>query len=127
MQHARRSRLKVNDVDLALKVRNLEPLWGFATTSHLPFKKISTTAGTVYAVEDEEIDLGKVLKGDMPSVPRDISFTGSFCRSLAMATSSDVAGICSALVGYRGCPAARQGESVACWSVWAFLRRVIAR
>lgn len=81
MQHARRSRLKVTDVDLALKVRNLEPLWGFATTSHLPFKKIASGAGTIYAVEDEEIDLSKVLKGEMPSVPRDISFTGSSRRS----------------------------------------------
>ncbi|KAI5479581.1 transcription initiation factor tfiid complex 60 kda subunit [Pseudohyphozyma bogoriensis] len=75
MRHGRRTRLKVDDVDHALKAKNLEPLWGFASTSHLPFKKTATPTGTVYHVEDEELDLGKVLKTDLPSVPRDISFT----------------------------------------------------
>ncbi|KAK4704303.1 transcription initiation factor TFIID subunit 6, partial [Phenoliferia sp. Uapishka_3] len=75
MRHSRRTRLKVEDVDNALKARNMEPLWGFASTSHLPFKKTVTPTGIVYSVEDDEIDLNKVIKGDMPSVPRDISFT----------------------------------------------------
>lgn len=66
-------------MDNALKVKNLEPLWGFASTSHLPFKKTITPSGTVYHVEDEEIDLSKVVKADIiPSVPREVSFTGAF-------------------------------------------------
>lgn len=77
MRHSRRTRLKTDDVDNALKARNLEPLWGFASTSHLPFKKTVTPTGIVYSIDDEEIDLSKVIKGDMPSVPRDISFTGA--------------------------------------------------
>ncbi|ORY45026.1 TATA box binding protein associated factor-domain-containing protein [Leucosporidium creatinivorum] len=75
MRHSRRTRLKVEDVDHALKARNLEPLWGFASTSHLPFKKTVTPTGIVYHVDDEEIDLSKVLKSELPSVPRDVSFT----------------------------------------------------
>ncbi|KAK4332827.1 Transcription initiation factor TFIID subunit 6 [Rhodotorula toruloides] len=75
MRHARRTRLKVEDVDQALKVRNLEPLWGFASSSQMPFKKTVTATGTVYHVEDEEVDLSKVIKTEIPSVPRDISFT----------------------------------------------------
>ncbi|GAA5830372.1 hypothetical protein JCM11251_001326 [Rhodosporidiobolus azoricus] len=76
MRHSRRTRLKVEDIDQALKVRNLEPLWGFTSdTAHLPFKKTVTSTGTVYHVEDEEIDLSKVIKTELPSVPRDISFT----------------------------------------------------
>ncbi|BGP13896.1 hypothetical protein JCM10213_002536 [Rhodosporidiobolus nylandii] len=76
MRHSRRTRLKVEDVDNALKVRNLEPLWGFSReTSHMPFKKTVTATGTVYHVEDEEIDLSKVIKTELPSVPRDVSFT----------------------------------------------------
>lgn len=84
MRHSRRTRLKVEDVDQALKVRNLEPLWGFASSSHLPFKKTVTPTGTVYHVDDEEIDLSKVLKTELPSVPRDVNFTG---RSTAHAHS----------------------------------------
>ncbi|GAA5853117.1 hypothetical protein JCM9279_000863 [Rhodotorula babjevae] len=75
MRHSRRTRLKVDDVDEALKVRNLEPLWGFASTSQLPFKRSVTATGTVYHVEDDEIDLSRVIKTDVPPVPRDISFT----------------------------------------------------
>ncbi|GAA5859194.1 hypothetical protein JCM1840_003795 [Sporobolomyces johnsonii] len=76
MRHSRRTKLKVDDVDHALRVRNLEPLWGFnSSTQHLPFKKTVTATGTVYHVEDDEIDLTKVIKTEVPSVPRDISFT----------------------------------------------------
>lgn len=76
MRHSKRTRLKVEDVDYALKVRNLEPLWGFAATSHMPFKKTVTSTGTVYHLEDDEIDLSKVMKTEMPTVPRDVSYTG---------------------------------------------------
>lgn len=80
MRHARRTKLKVDDVDHALKVRNLEPLWGFSSSASAaaaqPFKKTVTASGTVYHVEEQEIDLSKVIKTEVPSVPRDISFTG---------------------------------------------------
>ncbi|GAA6025435.1 hypothetical protein JCM11491_004310 [Sporobolomyces phaffii] len=76
MRHSRRTRLKVSDVDHALAVRNLEPLWGFTSTQPLAaFKKTVTPTGTVYHLDDDEVDLAKVLKTDLPAVPRDISFT----------------------------------------------------
>lgn len=80
MRHARRTKLKVDDLDHALKVRNLEPLWGFSSTASAvasqPFKKTVTPTGTVYHLDEQEIDLSKVIKTEIPSVPRDISFTG---------------------------------------------------
>ncbi|SGY72423.1 BQ5605_C005g03169 [Microbotryum silenes-dioicae] len=75
MRHSRRTRLKVEDVDNALRVRNIEPLWGFASSSNLPFKKTVTSTGVVYHVEDEEIDLSKAVKVDLAAVPREVSFT----------------------------------------------------
>lgn len=79
MRHARRTKLKVDDLDHALKVRNLEPLWGFSSTASAvasqPFKKTVTPTGTVYHLDEQEIDLSKVIKTEIPSVPRDISFT----------------------------------------------------
>lgn len=59
----------------ALAARNLEPLWGFAGSSQLPFKKTATPSGNVYHVEDEEIDLSKMIKTEVPPVPREVSFT----------------------------------------------------
>ncbi|KWU44951.1 TAF-domain-containing protein [Rhodotorula sp. JG-1b] len=79
MRHARRTKLKVDDLDHALKVRNLEPLWGFSSTASAvasqPFKKTVTPTGTVYHLDEQEIDLSKVIKTEVPTVPRDISFT----------------------------------------------------
>lgn len=88
MSHSRRTRLKVDDVDAALKVRNLEPLWGFSTTNPPAFKKVATPTGTVYAAEDTEIDLSKILKAEMPAVPRDISYTGA-CPARPARRSAD--------------------------------------
>lgn len=110
MRHSRRTKLKVEDVDHALKVRNLEPLWGFASTSHLPFKKTVTPSGTIYHVEDEEIDLGKVLKTEMPSVPRDVSFTGEWDQERRRGRRGELMDCCSSLAGYRGDSASDQGE-----------------
>lgn len=85
MRHARRTKLKVDDLDHALKVRNLEPLWGFSSTASAvasqPFKKTVTPTGTVYHLDEQEIDLSKVIKTEVPTVPRDISFTGARSRS----------------------------------------------
>lgn len=82
MRHSHRTRLKVDDVDQALRVRNLEPLWGFhggsGTSALPPFKKTVTPTGIVYSLDDDEIDLAKVVRTELPSVPRDISFTGAY-------------------------------------------------
>lgn len=89
MRHSRRTRLTVEDIAHALQVRNLEPLWGFASTSHLPFKRTVTATGTVYHVDDEEIDLGKVMKSELPPVPRDVSFTGQSSVCFETQTRAD--------------------------------------
>lgn len=76
MRHGRRTRLKVEDVDYALKVRNIEPLWGFSSP-HAPiaFRKAPHASGNLYYVEDEEIDLSKLSQQELPPIPRDISYT----------------------------------------------------
>lgn len=53
----------------------------------------------MYHVEDQEIDLTKVMKTELPPVPRDISFTGTF-RTLSqfhsLATEIDEVHVCAA-------------------------------
>ncbi|CEQ39944.1 SPOSA6832_01503 [Sporobolomyces salmonicolor] len=124
MRHSRRTKLKVDDVDQALRVRNLEPLWGFnSSTQHLPFKKTVTATGTVYHVEDDEIDLTKVIKTEVPSVPRDISFTGRPHLDAALRVEPNAklkrgcGVLCSTLARNRRRPTPHQGEPVTSRSV----------
>lgn len=117
MKHSRRTRLKVEDLDNALKVKNIEPLWGFSSTSHVPFKKTITSTGTIYHLDDEEIDLSKVLKLELPSVPRDVSFTGKYCFFVVfilfrgMNYSQFLRSINSSLVSHRRNSTTNKGES----------------
>lgn len=107
MRHSRRTRLKVDDVDQALRVRNLEPLWGFHGSSATsgsagstlpPFKKTITPTGIVYSVDDEEIDLSKVVKSELPSLPRDLSFTGQSDQLSNRRMTAD-SRVCRQLIG----------------------------
>ncbi|GAA97952.1 uncharacterized protein L969DRAFT_106010 [Mixia osmundae IAM 14324] len=75
MRHAKRTKLRVDDIDYALKARNVEPLYGFRTNTPLAFRKTTTATGTVYYVEDEEIDLNRILHAQLPPAPRDVSYT----------------------------------------------------
>ncbi|KAG6334809.1 hypothetical protein ID866_4281 [Astraeus odoratus] len=80
MRHARRTTLTTADIDLALRTLNIEPLYGH--TPHapstfrraLPFPHMAS-AGTVYFVEDEEIDFDKVLREEKIIIPKGVNWT----------------------------------------------------
>lgn len=80
MRHARRTTLTTGDIDLALRTLNIEPLYGHtphASTTFrraLPFPNMPS-AGTVYFVEDEEIDFDKVLREEKIIVPKGVNWT----------------------------------------------------
>ncbi|KAK9894648.1 TAF-domain-containing protein [Cystobasidium minutum MCA 4210] len=75
-RHAKRTRLKVEDIDYALKARNIEPLWGFASP-HTPisYRKVPHSSGNLYVLEDEEIDLSKLIQSELPPIPREVTYT----------------------------------------------------
>ncbi|KIY51530.1 TAF-domain-containing protein [Fistulina hepatica ATCC 64428] len=80
MRHGKRTTLTTADIDQALKVLNIEPLYGH--TSHNPptFRKAlpfpnAAAAGTVYFVEDEEIDFDRVLREEKIALPKSVSWT----------------------------------------------------
>lgn len=94
--HSKRTNLTSLDIDLALRAKNIEPLFGFLSTTpgggtHAEYKRLklpsgSTTApsatnastggsAAVYYLQDEEIDLAKVLATPLPPVPREVSYT----------------------------------------------------
>ncbi|KAF9157846.1 hypothetical protein DFQ26_008261 [Actinomortierella ambigua] len=80
MRHSKRTKLTVDDINNALRVRNVEPLYGFNSSESSRFRK--TTVGTaatgmtdVYFVEDEELDFEGILSTPLPKVPLDVTFT----------------------------------------------------
>ena len=78
MRHGKRTILTTQDISQALRVMDVEPLYGYESTRPLRFGEASIGPGQpLYYVEDEEMDFEKLINMPLPKVPRDITFTGS--------------------------------------------------
>ncbi|GMM57970.1 TATA-binding protein-associated factor [Maudiozyma humilis] len=79
-RHARTEVLSTGDVAKALAALNVEPLYGYhdgsAADKDVAFKKVAVPGGqAVYYIEDEEVDLDKLINEPLPQVPRLPTFT----------------------------------------------------
>lgn len=78
MRHSKRTTLHTQDISQALRVLDVEPLYGYESTRPLRFGEASIGPGQpLYYVEDEEMDFEKLINQPLPKVPRDITFTGT--------------------------------------------------
>ncbi|AOA60610.1 Transcription initiation factor TFIID subunit 6 [Komagataella phaffii CBS 7435] len=76
MRHGKRRTLHTSDIDRALKVLNLEPLYGYDVSRPLVFKEALVGAGqNLYYVDDDEVDFEKLINEPLPKVPRFSTFT----------------------------------------------------
>ncbi|KAJ2916994.1 hypothetical protein MD484_g3413, partial [Candolleomyces efflorescens] len=80
MRHGRRTTMTASDIDNALRVLNIEPLYGHTPYNPATFRRAlpfaqSTSAGPVYFVEDEEIDFDRVLREEKITLPKGVSWT----------------------------------------------------
>ncbi|XP_072393317.1 transcription initiation factor TFIID subunit 6 isoform X1 [Diabrotica undecimpunctata] len=69
MNNAKRTKLLQTDVDSALKVKNIEPQYGFQSTEHLPFRFASGGGRELHFIEEKEVDLNDLLQNMCPKAP----------------------------------------------------------
>ncbi|KAJ4826021.1 hypothetical protein Tsubulata_023013 [Turnera subulata] len=74
MRHARRTTLTADDVDSALSLRNVEPIYGFASGDPLRFKRAAGHKD-LYYIDGRDVELKEVLHAPFPKPPLDTSVT----------------------------------------------------
>ncbi|KAL1890068.1 histone H4-like TAF Taf6, SAGA complex subunit [Sporothrix stenoceras] len=76
MRAANRTTLTVQDVSLALRVLDVEPLYGYESTRPLRYGEASIgPSQPLFYIEDEEVEFEKLINASLPKVPRDASMT----------------------------------------------------
>ncbi|KAL0399168.1 UNVERIFIED_CONTAM: Transcription initiation factor TFIID subunit [Sesamum radiatum] len=68
MRHSRRTTLTTDDVDSALGLRNVEPIYGFASGDPLRFKRAAGHKDLFY-VEDKDVEFKEVIEAPLPKAP----------------------------------------------------------
>ncbi|GAV62413.1 TAF domain-containing protein/DUF1546 domain-containing protein [Cephalotus follicularis] len=80
MRHSKRTKLTTDDVDGALNLRNVEPIYGFASGGPLQFKKAIGHRDLFY-LDDKDVDFREVIEAPLPKAPLD---TALVCHWLAI-------------------------------------------
>ncbi len=73
MRHSKRRRLTCADIDQALRVKNIEPLYGFDCTDYIPFRHTSGGGKDLYFPDEKEVNLVDLVSSPLPRLPSDIS------------------------------------------------------
>ncbi|EPS65483.1 hypothetical protein M569_09291 [Genlisea aurea] len=68
MRHSRKTTLTTDDVDSALGLRNVEPIYGFATGDPLRFRRAAGHKDLFY-IEEKDVEFKDVIEAPLPKVP----------------------------------------------------------
>ncbi|KAI0513329.1 TAF6-like protein [Xylaria bambusicola] len=74
MRLGKRTSMTVKDVSLALRVLDVEPLYGYDSTKSLRYGE-ATMGQPFFYIDDEEADFERVINAALPKVSRDANYT----------------------------------------------------
>ncbi|KAK6777018.1 hypothetical protein RDI58_023735 [Solanum bulbocastanum] len=70
MHHSKRTTLSTDDVDAALSLRGVEPIYGFASGDPLRFRRAAGHKDLFY-IEEKDVEFKDVIEGPLPKAPLD--------------------------------------------------------
>ncbi|EFA74603.1 TATA-binding protein-associated-factor [Heterostelium album PN500] len=73
MKHAKREYLTTDDINNALKLRNIEVLYGYGASEPYKFSKVLSPSQAIYFVHDKELLFQDIIAQPLPKCPREPS------------------------------------------------------
>eukprot|EP01134_Creolimax_fragrantissima_P002672 CFRG2672T1 len=73
-RHSRRTTFSTTDVNNALRVKNVEPLYGYKPIEPITIKNVGQADKSLFYIVDEEVDLTEVINAPLPPCPADVTY-----------------------------------------------------
>ncbi|EGG22084.1 TATA-binding protein-associated-factor [Cavenderia fasciculata] len=73
MKHSKREYLSTDDINDALKLRNIEVLYGYSNCEPHKFSKVQSPTQAIYYIHDRELNFQDIISQPLPKCPREPS------------------------------------------------------
>lgn len=72
-RHSNRTKLTTEDINYALRLKHVEPIYGYDPSDSVTFKHF--VQGDLYYATDREVDFDTILTSSLPKIPQPVRFT----------------------------------------------------